>query len=188
MTITNVDMFQAVVALAETDVTGVKLGQKVVLTFDALPNLTLTGKVTSIDVNGTNSQGVISYNVTITPDVGDPSVKGGMTATANIITQVATDVLAVPNAAVKSNSSGSYVQVLQNGQPQDVTVQTGLVTSSDTEISSGLSEGQAVITATITPGASTSTTSRSRTGGGILNGGGGGGGGFPGGGGAPGGF
>ena len=139
MTITNVNMFQVVVTLAETDVVGVKLGQQVVLTFDALPNLTLTGKVTEIDVNGTNSQGVVSYNVTITPDVGDASVKGGMSVTANIITQVATDVLAVPNAAVKSNSSGSYVQILQNGQPQDVTVQTGLVTDSYTQITSGLS-------------------------------------------------
>ena len=183
MDITNLNSFDVIVSLAETDVTSVKVGQQAVLTFDALPNLTLTGKVTEVDASGTNAQGVVSYNVTVTPDVTDSSVKGGMTCTANIITAVATDVLAVPNAAVKTATDGSsYVQVLKNNTPTDVTVEVGLATSSYTQITSGLTAGQEVITAAHTPSAGgTTTTTRSRTGSGGLTGGGGFGGGAPGG-------
>jgi len=136
-----------------------------------------------VDASGTNAQGVVSYNVTVTPDVTDSSVKGGMTCTANIITAVATDVLAVPNAAVKTATDGSsYVQVLKNNTPTDVTVEVGLATSSYTQITSGLTAGQEVITAAHTPSAGgTTTTTRSRTGSGGLTGGGGFGGGAPGG-------
>jgi multidrug efflux pump subunit AcrA (membrane-fusion protein) len=152
----------------------VKVGQKATLTFDALPDLTLTGKVTGIDNSGTVNQGVVSYNVTLVPDSTAPSVKGGMTVTADIITEVRADVLAVPNSAVKTSTSGSYVQILQNGAPVDQTVEVGLSTDSYTEITSGLAEAQEVITQTINPNASTTTTIRRNQGGGgtIIQGGG----------------
>ena len=51
--------------------------------------------------------------MTITFDVQDKRLSPGMTASASIVTQVDTDVLLVPNAAVKTDTSGStYVQVL----------------------------------------------------------------------------
>jgi len=158
--ITDISAFEVTVSLAELDVVSVKVGQKATLTFDALPNLTLTGKVTSIDTSGTVNQGVVSYNVKLVPDTTDPSVKGGMTVTASIITEVRADVLAVPNAAVKTSTSGSYVQISKNGAPVDQTVEVGISTDSYTEITSGLSEGQEVITQTINPNASTTTTIR----------------------------
>ena len=176
MTLTNLESFQVTTTLTESDIGAVKVGQKAVLTFDALPDLTLSGKVTRVDATGTNDQGVVSYKVVITPDVMDPSVKGGMTVSASILTEIRPDVLAVPNAAVKTSTSGSYVQILQNGTPVNQTVTVGIATDSYTEIMSGLAEGQEVITKTIDPNATTNTT----TGGG---GGPGGGGGFPGGGG-----
>jgi RND family efflux transporter MFP subunit len=156
LTITDPDTYQATITLAESDISTVETGQKAVLTFDALPDLTLSGKVTRIDTAGTNNSGVVSYTVIITPDVMDSSVKGGMTVSVNIITDVAADVLAVPSSAVKSNSDGSkYVQILQNGQPVNVTVETGMSSDSYTEITSGLTEGQEIITATSTADKST---------------------------------
>ena len=170
MTLTNPESFQVTTTLTESDVGGVKVGQKAVLIFDALPDLTLSGKVTRVDATGTNDQGVVSYKVVITPDVMDPSVKGGMTVSASILTEIRPDVLAVPNAAVKTSTSGSYVQILQNGTPVNQTVAVGISTDSYTEITSGLAEGQEVIVKTIDPNATTNTTAA-------------GGGGFPGGGG-----
>ena len=182
LTITDPAAYDANLTLAESDIGSVKVGQKAVLTFDALPDLTLSGKVTRVDTAGTNNSGVVSYTVIVTPDLIDPSVKGGMTVSVNIITNVASDVLAVPSAAVKSATDGSkYVQILQNGQPTDVTVETGTSNDSYTEITSGLTEGQEIITATSTAGKSTTaTTTRSSGssfgggGGGIIQGGGGG--------------
>ncbi len=177
MTLTNLESFKVTTTLTESDIGPVKVGQKAILTFDALPDLTLSGKVTRVDATGTNDQGVVSYKVVITPDVMDPSVKGGMTVSANILTEIRPDVLAVPNAAVKTSTSGSYVQILQNGTPVNQTVTVGIANDSYTEIMSGLALGQEVITKTVDPNATTNTTTG---GGGGLPGGGGG---FPGGGG-----
>ena len=169
MTITNLDAFTASITLAEADISSVEVGQKAVITFDALPDLTLTGKVTSIDTTGTNSQGVVSYTAVVTPDVTDPTVKGGMTVSVNIITEIASDVLAVPSTAVKSDSSGgNYVQILEDGAPSNVTVEVGMSTDSYVEITSGLTEGQEIIVQTVSSGAG-STTTTSRNSGGLLD-------------------
>ena len=169
MVITNLESFQVSVTLSESDISAVEVGQKATISFDALPDLTLTGKVTRIDTVGTNNQGVVSYTVIVTPDSTNPEVKGGMTASVNIITAVASDVLAVPNSAVKSLPDGTkYVQVLENSQPSNVTVETGLSNDSYTEIKSGLEEGQEIVIQTIS-GSSGGTSTTTRGQGGLLN-------------------
>jgi macrolide-specific efflux system membrane fusion protein len=180
--ITDPNVYQATVTIAESDIGSVAVGQKVTLTFDALTDLTLTGKVARVDTVGTNSSGVVSYTAIITPDIMNPSVKSGMTVTANIITKTAQDVLAVPTSAVKSSSDGKYVQILQNGVPADVTVETGLSGDSYIEITRGLTQGEEIITATSTSKGGTTATTTRRGSGNVLGGGGGftppGGGGF----------
>jgi RND family efflux transporter MFP subunit len=181
--ITDPNNYEATVTIAETDISTVAVGQKVTLTFDALTDLTLTGKVTRVDTVGTNSSGVVSYTAIITPDIMNPSVKSGMTATANIITKTAQDVLAVPSSAVKTSNGSSYVQVLQNGVPTNVTVETGLSSDSYVAITSGLTEGESIVTATSTAKSSGTATTTRGGGGNVLGGGGGftppAGGGFP---------
>jgi multidrug efflux pump subunit AcrA (membrane-fusion protein) len=171
--ISSLSKLQAQVQIAETDRPKVKRGQKVQVTFDAVPDLTITGKVTQIDAVGTSSSGVVTYNVTVSFDVQDKRLNPGMTAAASIITEVHTDVLMVPNAAVKTDSSGgSYVQVLDapNGTPRSVTVTVGAADDTNTEIVSGLSGTENVVTQTITAGSSTT---GARSGLSVLGGGGG---------------
>jgi membrane fusion protein, macrolide-specific efflux system len=175
ITITDTSAYDANLTLAESDISNVKVGQKAVITFDALPDLTLSGKVTRVDSSGTNNSGVVSYTVIVTPDIVDPSVKGGMTSSVNIITDVAADVLAVPSTAIKTAGDGTkYVQILQNGQPTSVTVETGLSNDSYTEITTGLTQGQEIIVSTSSSsGGTTATTTRSslqQGGGFIING------------------
>jgi macrolide-specific efflux system membrane fusion protein len=124
--------------------------------------------VRSIDYSGTNSEGVVSYEVLVTPDTTNASVKGGMTVSVDLITAVAADVLAVPSSAVKTSSSGSYVQVLENGQPTDVPVEVGLTADSYVEIVSGLTEGQEIIVSTTAAGSTTATTTQRDQGGFII--------------------
>jgi macrolide-specific efflux system membrane fusion protein len=185
LTIIDLDNFQAVITVAESDISAVQVGQKAVITFDALTDLTLTGKVKSVDYTGSNSQGVVSYEVVVRADTSNASVRGGMTVSVSIITDVATDVLAVPSSAVKSSSSGSYVQVLENGQPTDVSVEVGMTTDSYVEILSGLTEGQEIIVSTVTAGSSSSSSSQRDQGGLLEQGGMPSGGDFPSGGFAP---
>ena len=132
--------------LNEVDAAKVQTGQNVQLSFNAINGLNLTGSVTSINPIGTISQGVVTYNVIVTPDILNSELKSGMSVTANITTEVENNVISVPSSAIKTNSSGEYVQILQNNKPINVNVQTGIVTNNGTAITSGLKAGEQIIT------------------------------------------
>lgn len=140
----------AEISLNEVDVAKIKIGQKATLIFDAVPDLNITGEVTEIDILGTVTQGVVTYNVKIVFDTQDERVKPGMSVSAAIVTDAKQDVLLVPNSAVKSNGNGQYVEILVNNLPQSQSVETGLSNDTMTEILNGLQEGEQVITQTIT--------------------------------------
>ncbi len=91
----------------EVDAAKIKTGDRATLTFDALPNVHENGTVTSVDTTGTVSQGVVTYSVYVSINGNDPQIKPGMSATANIITASANNVLLVPNAAISYTSSNS---------------------------------------------------------------------------------
>ncbi len=163
------------VTLNEVDVAKVKLGLKAVLTFDAIPDLSLSGQVDDIAALGTVSQGVVSYDVKIGFDSQDDRIKDGMSVAAAIITDVKQDVLMVPNAAVKTQgTAGSYVQVMVNGAPERRPVEVGAANDTETEVSGNISEGDEVVTQTITSTTTSSTTNtqqRGGVGGGLFGGG-----------------
>ncbi|HOX29682.1 MAG TPA: efflux RND transporter periplasmic adaptor subunit [Candidatus Paceibacterota bacterium] len=137
------------IALNEVDIAKVRNGQKATLTFDAIEDLSLTGKVVEIDTVGTVSAGVVSYGVKIGLDGQNEQVKPGMSVTAAIIIQAKQNVVMVPNTAVKSSSGiGNYVEFMLNGSltPTRQTVETGLSNDEYTEIISGVNEGDVVVT------------------------------------------
>ena len=159
----------AEISLNEVDAAKIKLGQKASMTFDAIDGLEITGQVADIDTIGTVSQGVVTYNIKIVFDAQDSRIKSGMSVNATVITDSKTDALFVPNSAVKTDAkSGSYIQTLDaNGQPQNIAVQTGLVNDTETEITSGVNEGDKVVTQTISSAATGSSSSANKNGGGI---------------------
>jgi len=150
------------VNLSEIDVPKIKMGNKATVTFDALPDKTFTGQVVSIDTAGTISSNVTTYPTVIRLDLESDAILPNMAASANIITQTKDNALLVPSTSVKtdSNTSISTVQVMKNNQPQTVTVETGLSSDTQIEITSGLKSGDIVITS-ITQTQNTSTTTQS---------------------------
>ncbi len=70
--------------LTELNIVKVQTGNVATLTFDAIPDLVLSGKVTAIKAFGTNRQGDIVYAVTITPDQPDARLRWNMTAKVSI--------------------------------------------------------------------------------------------------------
>jgi HlyD family secretion protein len=163
------------VSLNEVDVAKVQLGGKATLTFSAFPDITMTGTVTQIDTIGTVSQGVVDYNVQLTFDTQNNQIKPGMSVSAAIITATHQDVLVVtPASAVKSQGGSHYVQVLDGVTaaeasaagntgilsptvPHNQTVEIGLSSDSGTEITSGLSEGDVIVTRMVTAAPNTAT-------------------------------
>lgn len=154
----------AAITLNEVDVSKIKAGDKATLSFDAVEDLTMTGKVAIIDSIGTVSQGVVTYNVKIIFDTQDSRIKTGMSVSAAIITDVHPDVLTVPVSAVKTANGSSYVQMFDTNltpaagatgvtsptPPRQQPVEVGLSNDTSTEITSGLKEGDKIVTRTIT--------------------------------------
>lgn len=164
----------ASVSLTEIDVTKVKAGQKVTLTMDAFPDKSFTGQVLAINTNGQSSSGVTSYPTIIVFDTSLPTMYPNMSVSANIIVDSKSDILTVPSASVKTANGISTVKVLKDSQSSDVTVETGISDTTNTEIISGLSEGDTVITSTSTTKTTTTKTSTTS----VFSGAGGMGGGF----------
>jgi len=160
----DLNTLEAQVQVNEVDIPNVKVGQKSTLTFDALSEFTDTGKVISVDALGTTTQGVVTYNVTISLDSLDPRIKPDMSVNATIITSAKEGVVTVPLSAVKTQNGKTYVGVLKNNVLTQVTVQTGMSNDTDTQIISGINAGDKVVTQTVNPNASTpATTSKQRS-------------------------
>lgn len=168
------------VNLSEVDVANVKAGDRATITFDALPNQTFTGKVFGINTTGVVQSGVTTYPTTLILDLPNNSILPNMTATANIITAIKNNTLLVPSTAIQTLSGQSAVGVLLNGNITEVPVKTGLISDTQTEILSGLSEGETVIIGSLP--SQTGTNGKSVFSGGLRLGALGGGGGFRGGG------
>ena len=70
--------------LRETDVARIAVGQPVDITFDALPNALLKGRVVYISAKSTSKEGGVNYPTTVEFDQFDPRIRWGMTAYVNI--------------------------------------------------------------------------------------------------------
>lgn len=179
----------AEIPLNEVDVSKVKIGQQATLNFDAIPDFTITGKVTDIDTLGTVTQGVVNYTVKVALDTQDARIKPGMSVLAHIVTDVKQDALMIPNSALKSQGNSHYVQITNDARAIDLqqatiggivlqsspvsqTVEIGESNDTMTEITNGLKEGDTIITRTITSTATAATQSSARSPFGGIGGGG----------------
>lgn len=137
---------QASVNLTEIDVVKIKPGQKVTLTLDAHPDKTFTGKVSAVNTNGSVSSGVTTYPTTITFDTAVDTIYPNMAVNATIITEVKNNVVLVSSGAVQTTNGQSTVRVMRNGQVTSVPVEVGDSNDTQTEIISGINEGDTVVT------------------------------------------
>jgi len=135
------------VEVDEIDIPDVEPGQRAIIDVDALPDLPLEGVVTFISSLAKEEAGVVVYEVTIGFDVSpDSRVKVGMSATADIVTAERSNVLLVPNRAIKQDSLGNpIVEVMVGEQIEERPVVIGISDGFDTEIVDGLNEGEVVV-------------------------------------------
>lgn len=108
MTIIDPAQMQAVVQVDELDIASVKLGQTVNTTLDAIPNKTFSGQVIKIANIGSASNGVTTYDVTVSINSPD-NIKVGMTANVNILVASKQDTLYLPIEAVQGTGTNRYV-------------------------------------------------------------------------------
>ncbi len=129
----------------EVDVAKLAIGDKVSMTFDALPNETFTGKVITIYPAETVINGVANYKVEVAFDKMDPRFKSGLTANLTIETLKKENVLILPQYALIENDQGTFVKKIENGKPVQVPVTLGIRDDSgNAEVLSGLQAGDQV--------------------------------------------
>lgn len=157
---------KAQVQINEVDVPNVQIGQKVMMTFSAIDGLTMSGKIEKMDALGTITQGVVTYNVTVGFDALDERIRPQMSVSAKIITAVKQDVITVPNSALKTQGNRTYVEVLNDSAstPEQRIIEIGAANNTETEIVSGITVGDKVVTQTIDPNAKATTTTSSKGG------------------------
>ncbi len=134
------------VQISEVDIPLVKIGQNAELVFDAYFEDTYKGEVTEIAPIGTEIQGVVTYTVTVKMLDGVDTIKSGMTAAVNIITEEKTGVYILPNEAVTTVDGVDTVYVLREGVPVAVEVTVGVYSDTDIEILAGdIQDGELIV-------------------------------------------
>ena len=148
ITLLTPDALEVELTLGETDLPSVKVGQKGVIIFDAIQEKAYPLTVTEIGLAPTTQQGVVTYLATAQLTDFDPNADvrpaPGMSGSAVIVTQEKTNVLAVPNRAIRRQGQNQIVDVMIDGKLETRVVRTGISDVEKTEILNGLKAGDLV--------------------------------------------
>ena len=171
----DLNQMQVEVNVDEADIGGVKEGQKAQFTVDTHPTEVFEGKVTQIRLSPTTSSNVVTYTVIVKVQNRNGMLMPGMTANVSLIVQEAQGVLVVPNSAFRfkpvdpsakvdmpmgpgrgaggggrrlnvASDTVPTVYLLEKKAPVRTEVKKGITDGQRTEVLSGLSEGDTVIT------------------------------------------
>jgi HlyD family secretion protein len=126
----------------EIDVANADVGQNVEIRFDAFPGERFAGRIARLFPAASTQRGSTVYGAVIDLDPRTFKVRPGMGASLKIATIEKKDVLLVPSRALKSVGAQKAVSVVSRG---DVIVEVGVSNGAETEIVSGVSEGEQVV-------------------------------------------
>ncbi len=129
----------------EIDVANAQVGQSVEIRLDAFPGEKLNGTLTRLFPAASTQRGSTVYGAVVDFDAKDFQVRPGMGANLKIQTIEKTDILLVPNRALKTIGARKAVHIVAPGEPRDVFVETGVTDGNETEIVGGLNEGDQVL-------------------------------------------
>jgi len=158
---TDLTQMQVDTNVSESDIGGIKEGNKAYFTVDAFPSRTFEGAVTQVRQSPQTIQNVVTFDVVVSVDNKDLALKPGMTAASRVITAERANVLRVPSQALRylptgaaraatgqrpagtpvpagqAAMPGNAVYVLRDGKPVRVPVTVGLDDDTHAEIVGG---------------------------------------------------
>jgi HlyD family secretion protein len=151
--------------VSESDIGGMKEADAATFTVDAYPNRVFHGIVNQVRLSPQTVQNVVTYDAVIYVDNSDLALMPGMTASTQIVVQHKSNVLRVPDQALRYTPGGlaaveqgaprgvptsgeGRVWILRDGKPVEVPVVLGLDDGNFTQIVKGdLQPADRVITA-----------------------------------------
>lgn len=160
--------YKVEVSVNEVDSLEIKVGQEAIITLDAFPKRSFSGRVVEIRNYTTNVNGVVTLPVVVQLEEVNPHFKPGFSALVEIIVGKAEGKLLVPiTALINSNGQQMVVKMVDN-KPAFIPVKTGLSDGVHTVIEEGLNEGEAIIANAYMFNMTGSSTTSTNRGGGVL--------------------
>lgn len=135
-------------AIDETDILQIQVGQPVEITLDALPEAEISGKVERVSVTPTRLGELVTYVVGVRLDSTDAPIRMGMTATARIATQQVSAAPLLLNRFIRVDraTGDAFVTVVNaDGDFEEIQVTLGARNDTYSQIVSGVGEGQRVL-------------------------------------------
>ena len=146
---------EVVLSVDEVDIGSFAVRQPARITLEAWPERAIESEIVAIAPSANNdSSALVTYDVRLAYRADDLPTLIGLTANANLITAQRSDVLLVPNAAITPDrAAGKYfVDVQQaDGSFRQAEVSIGLRDDENTQITSGLTEGDVLQLVTSQP-------------------------------------
>jgi HlyD family secretion protein len=122
------------VAVDETDIASVDVGQTVDVAVEAYPGIPFEGKVIRIDPQAVVLQNVTSVHVRVEVDNSAPTfalLKPSMNATCEFVMDKVDSAVKVPNEAIRQDNEGDYVEIGTGGKTPPPDPKTGEVSDPD---------------------------------------------------------
>lgn len=181
MTISDLSVMEAVIEVDETDVPHIRMGDSALVEIDAFPNRRFAGRVTKIGDSSIRppgaqqqapsaSQRAIDFEVRITLEDPPEGVRPDLSATADVVTAVRAEALAIPITALTLVDADEVetlpsellpgagrrgdrrdvegVFVVENGRARFRAVEVGIAGEGYFEVVGGLEEGELVVSGT----------------------------------------
>ena len=142
----NSDKVFAEIVVSQNDINNIEKDQIVTLEVAALQDEKIPGKVSYVNLKPNSEGNSTTYKVIVDVEGKDYGLLEGMTTTAQFILKEVKDVLILSNKAIKLKDGNQVVNVKnEDGTLREVTIQTGFSDGRNSEILSGLKEGDTVV-------------------------------------------
>ena len=153
--------------IAEGDITKIKVGTPVEYSILSEPTKKFQTTVSSIDPglttlsdgsygssssskssysSSSSSSSAVYYYAQSIVDNKDRILRIGMTTQNELLIANVEDAIIVPSIGIKKDENGTFVYVLKDGKPVKTAVKTGIKDNLDTQIISGINDGDEIIT------------------------------------------
>jgi HlyD family secretion protein len=142
--VADLEKMQVHAFIDEPEIGKLRVGQKVTVTWDAIPGRTWTGEVshvpTTVVPRGTRSVGEVVCNV----DNADLKLLPNINVNVNVIIAEQEKALTVSREAVLMDGNKHYVYVVEDGHLKKTEVETSLSSPTRIEVTKGLQDNQVV--------------------------------------------
>ncbi|MBI3978999.1 MAG: HlyD family efflux transporter periplasmic adaptor subunit [Chloroflexi bacterium] len=144
LTVAEPKVAKAAVNLTEADVVNITINQVAAVNVPALGEAAYEAKVSWIAASAQLGKEP-TFQIILDIIGMDNRAKVGMTASARIAIDRRDNVLLVPNSAIRSRQGRRFVEAVVGGEFKEVPVELGFRAETETEVLSGLSDGQLVV-------------------------------------------